>query len=362
MMTRIPNDTPMDKLARPVLIVLLSALSLTSALGQDNAHPVPPSPKWLTYQGGDGPGKGKHIVLIAADQEYRSEQSLPMMAGILSKHHGFQCTVLFNINEDGLVDPTMPVYPKKGKEAEFKSHNIPGLEHLESADLLILFSRLLTLPMEQQQRIVAYLDSGRPIIGLRTANHGFRRPLPYKINGRQARIGELLGGAFRGHHGNWHRDSTRGDIVEAMKDHPILRGVRDIWGPSDVYRTYKEGEGLPADCTALVYGQPLIGREYGGADNPKKIPLPIAWFKNWTTSKGKTARVFQSTMGSGKDLESPGLRRLIINAAYWGLRMEDEITADRSVDYAGEYKPLVSGFNYEKLGVKPQPPAAYRGD
>ncbi len=221
----------MDKLARPVLIVLLSALSLTSALGQDNAHPVPPSPKWLTYQGGDGPGKGKHIVLIAADQEYRSEQSLPMMAGILSKHHGFQCTVLFNINEDGLVDPTMPVYPKKGKEAEFKSHNIPGLEHLESADLLILFSRLLTLPMEQQQRIVAYLDSGRPIIGLRTANHGFRRPLPYKINGRQARIGELLGGAFRGHHGNWHRDSTRGVIVEAMMDHPIMRGVRDFWGP-----------------------------------------------------------------------------------------------------------------------------------
>ena len=79
------------------------------------AHPVPDSPKWLVYPGGDGPGKGKHVVLISADQEYRSEQSMPMMARILSKHHGFNCTVLFGVNEKGEVDPTMPVYPKKGE-------------------------------------------------------------------------------------------------------------------------------------------------------------------------------------------------------------------------------------------------------
>ncbi len=343
-------------------ITLSVALTLCLApltRSQDSRHPVPKSSKWLTYRGGKGPGKGKHIILIAADQEYRSEQSMPMMAGILSRHHGFDCTVLFGVNEQGLVDPTMPVYPKKGKEAEFKSHNIPGLEHLQSADLVIFFLRLLTLPMDQQKQIVEYLDSGKPIIGLRTANHGFRRPLPYKIDGQQVHFGELLGGSFRGHHGNWHRDSTRGDLVEAMKDHPILTGVENIWGPSDVYRTYKEGEKLPEGCTALVYGQPLIGREQGGESNPKKEPLPVAWFKHWKTSGGKTARVFQSTMGSGKDLENQGLRRLIINAGYWCLGLENEITANRNVDYVGEYKPLVSGFNYEKLGVVPQPPAAY---
>jgi hypothetical protein len=285
---------------------------------------------------------------------------MPMMAGILSKHHGFHCTVLFAVNEDGLVDPTMPVYPKKGKEAEFKSHSIPGLEHLQSADLVIFFPRLLTLPAEQQALIVDYLDSGKPIMGLRTANHGFRRPLPYRIDGQQVRFGDLLGGSFRGHHGNWHRDSTRGDLVETMKEHPILTGVENIWGPSDVYRTFKEGESLPENCTALVYGQPLIGRVQGGASNPKKIPLPVAWFKSWKTSSGRSARVFQSTMGSGKDLENPGLRRLIINATYWGLRLEEQITADRSVSYVSEYKPLVSGFNYEQLGVIPQPPVAYQ--
>lgn len=336
-------------------------MSLAGVSAQEGRHPVPESPLWLTYPGGvEGPGKGKHIILIAADQEYRSEQSMPMLAGILSERHGFHCTVLFGVNEAGLVDPTMPVYPKKGEEAAFKSHHIPGLEHLEKADLVIFFLRLLTLPEEEQRLIVRYLDSGKPIIGLRTANHGFRRPLPYKIDGKQVRFGDLLGGTFLGHHGNWHRDSTRGDLVPEMKDHPILSGVRDIWGPSDVYRTFKEGGSLPEGCTALVYGQPLIGREPGGASNPKKEPLPVAWIKNWTTSQGASARVFQSTMGSGKDLENPGLRRLILNAAYWCLEMEKEIDASRSVDYTGGYQPLVSGFNYEQLGVSPHPPAWYR--
>ncbi len=324
------------------------------------AHPVPESAHWLIYKGGAGPGQGKHIVLISADQEYRSEQSLPMLAAMLSKHHGFDCTVLFGVNDKGQVDPTMPVYPKKGEEEAFKQHNIPGLEHLEKADLVIFFTRLLTLPPEQTQRIVAYIDSGKPMIGLRTANHGFRRPLPYKIDGKQVRIGQVLGGSFMGHHGNWHRDSTRGDIVPEMKDHPILQGVDDIWGPSDVYRTYKKGTSLPAGCTALVYGQPLIGREHGGKSNPEKEPLPVAWFKNWRTSGGQTARVFQSTMGSGKDFESAGLRRLVINAVYWCMGLEDKITATRSVDYVGPYEPLTSGFNYEQLGVVPKMPAEYR--
>jgi hypothetical protein len=91
--------------------------------------------------------------------------------------------------------------------------------------------------------------------------------------------------------------------------------VSDIWGKSDVYRTYKEGGSLPEGCTALVRGQPLLGRKHDDAPNPKLEPLPVAWFKYWQTSEGKKARVFQSTMGSGHDLESAGLRRLVINAA-----------------------------------------------
>jgi len=325
------------------------------------AQPLPGSPQWLTYPGGNGPGKGKHIVLIAAEQEYRSEQSLPMMAKILSTHHGFDCTVLFGVNERGEVDPTLPVYPEKGKEAEFKQHHIPGLEHLASADLVIFFTRLLTLPPPELEHIVKYVDSGKPIIALRTANHGFRGPLPYKIDGKQVRWGEdILGGTFLNHHGRWHADSTRGSFDKVQTQHPILTGVAGIWGDSDVYRTYKEGTSLPSDCTALVWGQPLMGRKPDDPPNEKLEPLPVAWVKPWQTSGGKTARVFHSTMGSGTDLKNPGLRRLVINAAYWGLGMESSISSTRSVEIVGSYEPLESGFNYDTLGVKPHPVSFYR--
>lgn len=343
----------MIKHLTPFLMLMLALSAL--------AHPVPESAQWLTYPGAEGPGKGKHMVLIAADQEYRSEQSMPMMAKILSTHHGFDCTVLFGVNDKGEVEPTMPVYPEKGKESEFKSHHIPGLEHLASADLVIFFTRLLTLPKAENELIVKYVDSGKPFIALRTANHGFRGPLPYKINGKQVNWGtDVLGGAFMGHHGRWHADSTRGTLVEAQKNHPILTGVSDIWGDSDVYRTYKEGTSLPEGCTALVWGQPLMGRKHDDPPNTKLEPLPVAWFKNWQTSEGKSARVFHSTMGSGTDLQSAGLRRLIINAVYWGMGLESSIQATSKVDIVGDYKPLESGFNYEKLGVVPKPVSAYK--
>jgi hypothetical protein len=314
---------------------------------------------WLTYPGGDGPGKGKRVVLIAADQEYRSEQSMPMMAKILSTHHGFDCTVLFAVDEKGEVDPTMPVYPEKGQK--LREHHIPGLEQLASADLVIFFPRLLTLPMAERELIVKYVDSGKPFMSLRTGNHGFHAPLPYKINGKQVRWGEdILGGAFMGHHGRYHADSTRGDIVPEQASHPILAGVRDIWGDSDVYRTYKKGGSLPEGCTALVWGQPLMGRKQTDATNPKLEPLPVAWFKNWQTSEGKTARVFQSTMGSGTDLQNPGLRRLIVNAVYWGMGLESGISATSSVELVGTYAPLESGFDYKKIGVVAKPVSAYK--
>jgi hypothetical protein len=325
------------------------------------AHPVPENPQWLTYAGGEGPGKGKHIVLIAADQEYRSEQSMPMLAKILSTRHGFDCTVLYALSDQGLVDPTMPVYPEKGKEKEFKTHHIAGLEHLASADQVIFFCRLLTLPMSERELIVKYVDSGKPFIALRTANHGFHAQLPYKIDGKQVSWGDdILGGSFRGHHGRYHADSTRGLIVESQKDHPILRGVEDIWGNSDVYRTYKEGGSLPSGCTALVWGQPLMGRKHDDAPNPKLEALPVAWYKSWRTSSGKEARVFQSTMGSGDDFRSAGLRRLVINAAYWGMGMEAAITRDRSVETVGTYEPLITGFDYKRIGVVPKPVSAYK--
>lgn len=335
--------------------LLLLGLLLASCAG--HVHPVPESPRWLTYHGGDGPGRGKHVVLVAADQEYRSEQALPMLAKILATRHGFDCTVLFAQNREGLVDPTQKIR----WEDKTVVHDIPGLEHLQRADLLVLFSRLITLPDAQIRHVIDYLDSGKPILAIRTANHGFLENFPYTIAGKKVRFGEdVLGGTFLGHHGNWHADSTRGILVEAQRQHPILRGVDDIWGPSDVYRTYPENGSLPADCTALVFGQPLLGRRPDDAPNPEKIALPVAWTKTWTTSGGQRARVFHTTMGSARDFQSAGLRRLTVNAAYWCLGLEAQITPEASVELTGPYEPLDTGFDYANLGVVPKPVSAYR--
>lgn len=319
-------------------------------------HPVPASELWLTYSGKSGPGLGKHVVLIAADQEYRSEQSLPMLAKVLARHHGFHCTVLFSVNENGEVDPTLPA-PFQDKT---KRHNIPGLKHLASADCLIWLSRFMHLPDEQKQHFHDYFDSGKPIIALRTANHGFHGGTPYRLGEKRVSLRELLGGTFMGHHGGWHRESTRGILVEENRNHPILVGVSDIWGPSDVYRCHNDRFPFPDDCTALVLGQPLVNLNPDAPPNKEKEPLPIAWTKTWIGKQGKASRIFHFTMGSGRDFQSEGVRRLTVNAVYWGLGLEQSISPSRSVDPVGDYEPLRSGFNYEKLGVLPRKPEHYR--
>src|SRR5215831_18206277 len=113
----------------------------------------------LVLPGKTGPGKGKRIVLVSGDEEYRSEQALPQLARILSERHGFDCTVLFAIDpKDGTIDPT-------------RADNIPGLDTLDSADLMILFTRFRDLPDAQMKHIVDYVESGRPVVALRTATH-----------------------------------------------------------------------------------------------------------------------------------------------------------------------------------------------
>jgi hypothetical protein len=156
-------------LLRCVVTALVIGLAVASHHAMAAEDRLPEDPRWLTYRGGEGPGAGKHVVLIAADQEYRSEYSMPMLARLLAKHHGFDCTVLFALNKDGDVYPTQ----KNRQDDKTITHDIPGIEQLDTCDLVILFSRLITLPPEQMKHVYDYLDSGKPIIGIRTANHGF---------------------------------------------------------------------------------------------------------------------------------------------------------------------------------------------
>jgi type 1 glutamine amidotransferase len=324
-------------------------LSLAILLAGFTLAPVGAADPWVVYEGGEGPGKGKHIVLISGDEEYRSEEALPQLAKILATHHGFKCTVLFAIDKDGTINPNIS--------------NIPGLEALQTADLMIIFTRFRDLPDEQMKHIVDYVESGKPIIGMRTATHAFniKEGKTYARYGDGSKDGgfgrQVLGEKWVNHHGHHGKESTRGILVKGQEMHPILRGIKDgdIWGPTDVYTVNLP---LPGDSQPLVLGQVLQGMK--ATDEPlegkKNDPMmPVAWTKTYKTTEGKTARVFTTTMGASKDLESEGLRRLLVNATYWAVGLEDKIPEKGKTNVAivGEYKPLPFGFGTFKKGVRP---------
>jgi len=303
--------------------------------------------QWVTYPGGEGPGKGKHIVFIAAEESYRSEESMPLMARILSRHHGFKCTVLFAIDpSDGTINPLV-------------KDNIPGLAALDSADLLVAFLRWRELPDDQMKRIIDYTESGKPIIGIRNATHPFRyvkRPdSPYARfdsaskdpPGGWGRL--VLGETWVSHYGKNLVESTRCDAVAV--DHPILRGVhKSFWLPDDVYGI---SQSLQGDCVPLLVGQPLAGWTADDKPLADKPPVPIAWTKTYTGSAGKKVRVFTTTMGHGDVFKIDDFRRLVANACYWCLGMESKIDGASKVDFVGSYDPGPVGAKGLKKGIKP---------
>ncbi len=305
---------------------------------------------WCEYIGEEGPGKGKHIVLISGDDEYRSEEALPMLGKILAKHHGFKCSVLFAIDpETNTIKPSHQT-------------NIPGMHLLENADLVILGLRFRNLPDEQMKHFVDYLDSGRPFIGTRTSTHAFNYPKESKSQYKHFgwRDGEwkggfgqqVLGDTWISHHGGHKTQSCRGVIVEGKENHPILKGVSDVWGPSDVYGI----RNLPKSARVLLQGAVLDGMS--PEDNPvegkQNDPMmPLAWVKRFESKSGKKSRVFCTTMGAATDFECEDLRRLIVNASFWCLNMKDAIPDSAKVDYVDEYKPTEFGFGIFKAEMKP---------
>jgi type 1 glutamine amidotransferase len=335
---------PLPRLLLAAFVLLLLALAPAGSRGAD---------PFLVLEGGDGPGKGKHVVLVSGDEEYRSEEALPQLAKILAKHHGFKCTVLFAIDpKDGTINPN-------------KNDNIPGLEALKTADLMVIFTRFRKLPDEQMKYVAEYVEAGKPIVGMRTATHAFlndgskeyrKYSNSSSVKGWEGGFGrQVLGEKWINHHGTHGSQSTRGILVKGEENHPILRGIKDgdIWGPTDVYAVRLP---LPGDSKPLVLGQVLAGMKPTDppVEGKKNDPMmPVAWIKTYSPSEGKTARVFTTTMGASQDLETEGTRRLLVNACYWAVGMQRQIPEKSKVDVVGNYKPLRFGFDGFKKGVKP---------
>lgn len=336
----------------------LAAMSLatTLAVAQD---------PWLVLPGTGGVGAGKHVVFVTGDEEYRSEEGMPLLARILARL-GCRCTVLFAIDgKTGAIDPGV-------------RDNIPGLQALDGADLMVLFTRFRDLPDADMQHVVDYVQSGRPIVALRTATHAFaprkeRKHADWAWDskqwaGRDADGGfgrQVLGETWIAHHGEHGKQGTRGVVAERAAEHVILRGVSDgsVWDPADVYAVRLP---LPAGCSPLLLGEvvdgttPAAPRARVEVDpnahsvrDPNDPMMPIAWTNEFRTANGKMARVFTTTIGSAQAFAQEGSRRLLVNACLWALGRDDAITKDLDVSLPSAYTPSPFGFGGHRKDVRP---------
>ncbi len=297
---------------------------------------------WVVYQPPADKANGKHVVLLSGDEEYRSEEGLPQLGKILSQRHGFKCTVLFSQDADGTINPN-------------NQTNIPGMEVLGRADLVVDQFRFRELPDGDMKHFVDYLNSGRPMMVLRTATHSFNyernKQSPYAKYSWTAKGGGFggmtVGETWTYHHGDHGHEATRGIIDGRNKSHPLLQGVNDVFGPTDVYGVNPD---FPADATILLFGQVLKGMKADDGPNLGKAVMPLVWLRDYKGESGKTSQLLCSTIGAATDLQSEDLRRLFVNSAYYLTGLPVPKKADVTV--VGDYAPTMFGFNKFVKDVK----------
>ena len=326
---------------RPLLFSLLSItlISIAHAASMSVSYPAQP-----------GPGRGRHIVFLTGDEEYRGEEGLPMLAKILSQRHGFRCTVLFALDADGTINPD-------------NNASISAPETLDSADGIVMALRFRQWPDEPMRHFASAIARGVPIIALRTSTHAFRFPessaSSYKAFNHFGR--QVLGEDWVSHWGANRRGATRGVIEPGAEADAILRGVTEIFGDSGVYETHPV-----VDAKILVRGQVLAGmkptdgpdtiqrkkRKSDGIEQGINDPMmPIAWTRLNSTDSGKTNRVFCTTMGAATDLANEGLRRMVINAVLWGFDIE--IPNQTDVRFVDDFAPAPYAFKGYRRGITP---------
>lgn len=337
-----------DRFLAYALREAVKTLEAAAAIHEGSTHGSAEDTPWVTYEGREGPGKGKHIVFVTGDEEYRSEESGPMLAKILAVRHGFRCTVLFAIE------------PGTGCIHPWQHDNIPGLHLLEDADAMVISTRFRDLPDAQMRHLARFVESGKSIIGIRPVVAGFRisedRKSAYadwdfrRDDGGFG--GRVLGMTWWRHHGKHGQQGTRAIIHQPHAGHPILRGVRDVWGPTDVYGV----RNLPPDATILMHGQVLAGMKpddppvAGDVNDPM---MPLAWTRELKGPGGRVSRIFYTSIGASVDFKSEDLRRLLVNACYWATRLENAIDAAADVRHVGDYQPTW-------YSLKPRPPLPIR--
>lgn len=307
--------------------------------------------KPIVYQGSDGFGKGKHIVFIANDHEYRSEETSPLLAKIMAKHFGFKCTVIFGLDENGAI--------KGGGK------NMPGTEALNDADLLFFYTRFMDLPDEQVDPLVAYFERGGPVVGVRTSTHCFNgqegkwAKLNFNYTGDDYRGGlgeQIFGNTWhkergQSHYGSNHVMGCKITPVSSGKGHPINSGVESIHAYSGAYKSQP-----PIGATPLLEVQVLNTFHASDDFNTEKSIVNAGWTRDsYKTPSGATkkARVVYASYGASEDLLSEDGRRFLVNACLWAGGWENEIKPDLNVDIVGGFSPSAYNNGVGLAGVKP---------
>jgi type 1 glutamine amidotransferase len=257
-----------------MLIILLLGMIFNTTLAQKKTQPL--------------------IVFVTGDHEYSGEITLPLIAAELEKNYGFRTKVL-------------KAFPNQNAEK-----NIPGLEILKEADLVVFYLRWRQLPAEQLEFIDQYLKSAKPVMGFRTSTHSFNFPKG-DVSEKWNAFGEFAlnappgwgGKAAHTHYG--HKSTTDVSVIPAAKNHPILTGIEPNFQVSSwLYRVLPD--------------YPTKGSEWllmGKAVNPDKeaIENPVAW----TGRNSFGAKIFTTTLGHPEDFQVESFQHLIINAVHWEL-------------------------------------------
>lgn len=308
----------------------------------------------VVYKGNKGIGKGKNIVFISTDHEYRGEESLPALARILAKRYGFTCTVIWALDDYDNIFPG--------------GSNIKGLEVLKDAELMVIFTRFANFEDEQMQHIDDYLKRGGSVVGLRTSTHAFSNldnpnwgHYSYNYKGSkkswEGGFGErVLGETWVGHYGKNHKQASKLIIEDQNKEHPIMRGVKNAWAQCGGYKAFPVGSNLKV----LARGRVLNGMTPDSEPDLTKEQMPVAWVRNYKIEDGATGRAFTTTHGASEDLLSEGFRRMLINACFWAVGLENKIKAKNNIYFVGEYSPTTFNFKGYKSNVKPSDLAGFK--
>lgn len=226
-----------------------------------------------------------HIVFLVSEDpdNYEAHLTIPVFAQQLKKELGYQVTVL------------------QGKE-ERHAYEFPGFEVLQEADLVVVFARRLALPKKQMALFQEYLKRGKPLVGIRTANHAFavrEGNIPNTHTDWWDFVPDILGCENRGY--GPVEPGTDVRVVPTAKDHPILEMTSlDQWHSEG--NLYLVAPLLDQDATVLLEGH---------ADGKTE---PIAW-----TRMAGSSRVFYTSLGYPSDFNNSGFQLLLVNGIQWAL-------------------------------------------